>query len=147
VGTGTGTGDFPVSGGRASLRTDLPRLGAARRGTFTEPTAEAGSGVVTDPANRTQIQIDVAVLAASAPGEPRRVLSLGEAKWGRVMGMRNLSRLARARDLLTERGLNAADAKLACYSSNGFDGFDGDLLETAGKRADVLLVDPGLLYA
>jgi uncharacterized protein len=113
-------------------------------GMFTEPAAEVGSGVITDPANRTQIQIDVAVLAAAAPGEPRRVLSLGEAKWGKVMGMRNLSRLARARDLLVERGFNAADAKLACYSSNGF---DGDLLETAGKRADVLLVDPGLLYA
>lgn len=111
---------------------------------FAEPAAEVGSGVVTDPANRTQIQIDVAVLAAAAPGEPRRVLSLGEAKWSKVMGMRNLSRLARARDLLVERGLNAADAKLACYSSNGF---DGDLLETAVKRADVLLVDPGLLYA
>jgi uncharacterized protein len=59
-------------------------------------------------------------------------------------GRENLSRLARARALLTERGFNAADAKLACYSSNGF---DDDLLETAGKRADVLLVDPDLLYA
>jgi uncharacterized protein len=111
---------------------------------FTEPAAEVGSGVITDPANRTQIQIDVAVLAAAAPGQPRRVLSLGEAKWGKVMGMRNLSRLARARDLLAERGFHAAEAKLACYSSNGF---DGDLLEAAGKRADVLLIDPGLLYA
>jgi hypothetical protein len=106
---------------------------------FAEPPAHVGSGVVADPANRTQIEIDVAVLAAETPGEPRRVLSLGEAKWGRVMGIRHLNRLRRARELLTQQGLNASGAILACYSGTGFD----DELRAA---PDVLLVDPDRLY-
>jgi AAA+ ATPase superfamily predicted ATPase len=110
---------------------------------FDEPPAEVGSGVVTDPPNKTQIEIDVAVFAAAAAGEPRRVLSLGEVKWGRTMGMRDLSRLARARDLLAERGFDTAAAKLACFSGSGF---DDHLRDAAADRADVLLIDPGLLY-
>ena len=105
--------------------------------------AEVGSGVVTDPASRTQIEIDVAAFAVTGPGERRRVLSVGEAKWGRTMGMRDLSRLARARELLAERGFDTAAAKLACFSGSGF---EDDLREAAADRADVLLVDPGLLY-
>ena len=54
-----------------------------------------------DFANRTQIQIDVAVLGPQEPGRPRRILSLGEAKWGEVMGGYHVERLARARDLLS----------------------------------------------
>ena len=110
---------------------------------FDEPPAEVGSGVVTDPPNKTQIEIDVGAFAAAAAGEPRRVLSLGEVKWGRTMGMRDLSRLARARDLLAERGFDTAIAKLACFSGSGF---DDHLRDAAADRADVLLVDPGLLY-
>ncbi|MGH3192191.1 MAG: AAA family ATPase [Streptosporangiaceae bacterium] len=111
---------------------------------FDEPPADVGSGVVTDPTNRTQIEIDVGVLAATAPGERRRVMCLGEVKWGRTMGMRDLTRLARARDLLAERGLDTGAAKLACFSGTGF---DDDLREAAADRTDVLLVDPGRLYA
>jgi uncharacterized protein len=110
---------------------------------FDEPPAEVGSGVVTDPANQKQIQIDVCALAATAPGERRRVLSLGQVKWGRIMGMRDLSRLARARDLLAERGFDTTTAKLTCFSGSGF---DDDLREAADRRSDVLLADPGLLY-
>ncbi|MGH3261144.1 MAG: ATP-binding protein, partial [Trebonia sp.] len=111
---------------------------------FDEPPAEVGSGVVADPANRTQIEIDVAAFAVSTPGERRRVLCLGEVKWGRTMGVRELSRLARARDLLTEHGLNAGAAKLTCFSGSGF---DDDLRQAAADRDDVLLVDPARLYA
>lgn len=82
--------------------------------------AQIGHGVVNDPASRTQIEIDVAVLAASEPGEPRRILSLGEAKWGEVMGHRHLRRLARARDLLARGGYDTRDTVLACYSGAGF---------------------------
>jgi uncharacterized protein len=91
-------------------------------------------------ANRTQIQIDVAVLAAETPDRPRRVLSLGEVKWGRAMGMNDLNRLIRARDLLAQQGLDASGATLACYSGVGF---DDDLRAVPG----VLLVDPVRLYA
>jgi uncharacterized protein len=106
---------------------------------FAEPAAQVGWGVVADPANRTQIEVDVAVLAAETPGQPRRVLSLGEVKWGRVMGLAQLHRLTRARDLLAQQGLDTSSTVLACYSGAGF---DDDLRAAPG----VLLVDPTRLY-
>ncbi len=42
---------------------------------------EVAADVVADPLRRAQIQVDVAVLTPDEPGRPRRVLSLGEAKW------------------------------------------------------------------
>lgn len=82
---------------------------------------EVGSGVVADPGKRGQIQIDVAVLAPAIPGEPRKVLSLGEAKWGDVMGPRHVERLMRARDLLSAKGFDTTGTVLACYSGAGFE--------------------------
>lgn len=82
--------------------------------------AEVGSGVVADPANRTQIEIDVAVLAPAEPGRPRVVLSLGEAKWGKRLGQGHLDRLRRARDLLATRGYDTSSTVLACYGGGGF---------------------------
>ena len=60
--------------------------------------------VVTDPLRRSQIEVDVAVFAPDDPGRPRRVLSLGEAKWDKVMDAGHLQRLRRARDLLAVKG-------------------------------------------
>jgi AAA+ ATPase superfamily predicted ATPase len=104
---------------------------------------EVGAGVVADPSRRTQIQVDVAVLAAPEPGRPRRVLSLGEVKWGDVMGTRHIDRLRRARDLLAARGLDTSETVLACYSGTGF--------ERGLDRHDgpdrVLAVDLAALYA
>ncbi|WP_239394854.1 ATP-binding protein [Frankia sp. CiP3] len=88
---------------------------------FGELPGEIGAGVVSDPERRTQIQIDVAVLAPPVPGEPRRILSLGEAKWGDIMGSRHVDRLRRARDLLAARGYDTRDTTLTCYSGAGFD--------------------------
>ncbi|MGH3720305.1 MAG: AAA family ATPase [Pseudonocardiaceae bacterium] len=76
---------------------------------------EVGSGVVADPARRSQIEVDIVVFAPAAPGEPRRILSLGEAKWGEALGARHLDRLRRARDLLAGRGYDTRDTVLACY--------------------------------
>jgi hypothetical protein len=87
---------------------------------FNGPAGTVGSGVVADPANRTQIQIDVAVLAPAEHGHPRRVLSLGEAKWDRPMGAAHVERLRRARDLLAVKGFDTRNAVLACYSGAGF---------------------------
>lgn len=87
---------------------------------FGGPPGEVGSGVVADPANRTQIQIDVAVLAPAEHGRPRRILSLGEVKWDRVMDAGHLERLRRARDLLAVKGFDTRDTILACYSGAGF---------------------------
>src|SRR5262245_56016742 len=58
--------------------------------------ADVGHGVVNDPERRTSHEIDVVVLGPQ-DGGPRRILSLGEAKWGEVMGVRHLDRLGRVR--------------------------------------------------
>jgi uncharacterized protein len=104
---------------------------------------EAGSGVVNDPVNRTQIEVDVVVLAAEDPGRPRKILSLGEAKWDRVMTPGHLARLRRARDLLSVKGFDTAETVLACYSGAGF---DDDLREAARTSRQILLVDLTSLY-
>ncbi|MEV4011042.1 hypothetical protein AB0J35_11120 [Nonomuraea angiospora] len=50
---------------------------------FGQLPAEIGAGVVPDPVDTGQV--DVVALAAQEPGKPRRILSLGEARWGEVM--------------------------------------------------------------
>ena len=102
---------------------------------------EVGAGVVSDPANRTQIEIDVAVLAPAEHGRPRTILSLGEAKWDRPMDIRHVDRLRRARDLLAVKGFNIRGTILACYSGAGF----SDDLRAAQDR-DVRLIGLDQLY-
>jgi hypothetical protein len=102
------------------------------------------AGVVPDPANRTQIQVDVAVLGPEIPGEPQRVLSLGEAKWGKVMTPGHAGRLRRARDLLTVKGYDTSRTKLTCYSGAGF---DADLQALAREDGLIQLVGLNTLYA
>jgi hypothetical protein len=115
---------------------------AADPAVFGGPPGEVGSGVVTDAANRTRIQIDVAVLAPTEHGRPRKVLSLGEVKWDRVMDLRHVERLRRARDLLAVKGFDTRDTLLTCYSGAGF---DREL--QAGQRPDIHLVGLDQLYA
>lgn len=79
-----------------------------------------GSGVVADPASRTQIEVDVVVLAPAEPGQPRKILSLGEVKWDRILEPRDVGRLRRARDLLATRGFDTRDTLLSFYSGAGF---------------------------
>jgi AAA+ ATPase superfamily predicted ATPase len=116
---------------------------SAGPGVFGEWPGEVAAGVVADPARRTQIQVDVTVLAIHDPGRPRRVLSLGEAKWDKVMTLQHLERLRRARDLLSVRGYDTRDALLTCYSGSGFD--DG-LRDAARTGQDVKLISLGDLY-
>lgn len=108
---------------------------------FGELPAEVGAGVVNDPGNRDQIEVDVIVLAAPEPGQPRRVLSLGEAKWGTVLGPRHLGRLARARDLLAVRGFDTRHTALAAYSAAGF---ANDVRQAT--REHILLITPQQMY-
>jgi AAA+ ATPase superfamily predicted ATPase len=103
---------------------------------------EVSAGVIPDPANRTQIQVDVVVLAPGLPGERRAILSLGEAKWGKVMGTRHLNRLRRARDLLAARGYETANTVLACYGGSGFE----EELRAVADREGAHLVGLGALY-
>ncbi|TLG03320.1 ATP-binding protein [Nocardia cyriacigeorgica] len=88
---------------------------------FGELPGHVAAATVNDPAERAQIQVDVAVLAPEAPGEPRRILSLGEAKWDRTMTIGHVNRLRRARDLLAAKGLDTSETVLTCYSGSGFD--------------------------
>ncbi|MBO0803161.1 MAG: ATP-binding protein [Nocardiopsaceae bacterium] len=96
---------------------------ARERGTelFGTPVGEVGSGVINDSSSRSRIQLDVVVFAPAAPGEGRKIVSLGEVKWGEVMGTRHVDRLRRARDLLAS-GYDVEDCVLACYSAAGFTG-------------------------
>ncbi len=95
-----------------------------------------GTGVVADQAGRRQIEVDVVVAEdGSGRGKPA-VAMLGESKWGTVMGVPHLDRLARARDLLADRGYETGQCVLACFSAAGFtqalrtEGLSGTLLLT-----------------
>jgi uncharacterized protein len=101
---------------------------------------ETGSGVVTDPERKTSIEIDVVVLAPAAPRESRRVLALGEAKYGQVMDAKQVHRLRRAAELLARRGYDTRDTVIACYSGAGF---SADLEPSERLR----LIGPDELYA
>ena len=111
---------------------------------FGGPPGEVGSGVVADPANRAQIEINVAVLAPAEHGHPRRVLSLGEAKWDRVMDLQHVNRLRRARELLAVKGFDTRGTRLHCYSGAGF---SPELRSAQDADADIRLVDLDQLYA
>ncbi len=104
---------------------------------------EVAAGVVADPLRRSQIQVDVAVFAPDDPGHPRRVLSLGEAKWDTVMTRGHLERLRRARDLLAVRGYDVSTARMTCYSGAGF---DRELRDLARADPHVQLVALDALY-
>ncbi|MBG0832232.1 hypothetical protein HS041_31485 [Planomonospora sp. ID67723] len=83
------------------------------------------------------------VLAAQEPGCPRRVLSLGEAKWGETMNGHHVERLARARDLLGDKGYETRDTVLACYSGSGF---TDDLRQAAEEDDRLRLIGLNALY-
>jgi hypothetical protein len=102
-------------------------------GLFGDHPAQVGSGVVNDAAARAQIEIDVAVLAPPEPDRPRRLLSLGEAKWGEMMNAHHVRRLERARDLLAGAGYDVSQTVLACYSGAGSQGLqESDQLRLIG---------------
>ncbi|GIH89761.1 hypothetical protein ACFFMN_12815 [Planobispora siamensis] len=112
---------------------------------FDEPPGEVGSARLVDRSRResNKIELDVVVMTPALPGERQRVLSIGEAKWDKVMGPGHLDRLRRARDLLIAQGHRAEDSVLACYSGAGF---DERLRAEARKDSRVLLVDLPTLY-
>jgi hypothetical protein len=96
------------------------------------------------PPTGPQIQVDVAVLGPEVAGEPQRVLSLGEAKWGKIMTPGHTRRLRRARDLLAVKGYDTSATRLTCYSGAGF---DDDLQAEARHNDLVQLVGLDTLYA
>jgi hypothetical protein len=93
---------------------------------------EVAAGVVADPLRRDQIQVDVAVFAPDEPGRTRRVLSLGDAKWDKVMNPGHLERLRRARDLLAVMGYGTEQTRRTCYSGARFDSELADRAQAIG---------------
>lgn len=55
------------------------------------------------------------MLAPAEHGRPRKILSLGEAKWGRIMDIRPAERLRCARDLLAIKGFDTSNTVLSCF--------------------------------
>ena len=104
---------------------------------------DVAAGVVPDPLRRSQIQVDAAVFAPDEPGRPRRVLSLGEAKWDEVMNPGHLERLRRARDLLAVKGYDTEQTRLTCYSGARF---DSELVDRAAGDPMIQLVGLEELY-
>jgi len=108
---------------------------------FGEPPGEVRSGVINDPASKSQIEVDVVVFGPQSTNEPRRILSLGEVKWGERMGHGHINRLTQARDLLAAKGFDVRNTVLACYSGTGFT----DELR-AEARSDIALVGLDQIY-
>jgi AAA+ ATPase superfamily predicted ATPase len=112
-----------------------------------EPIGEVGPAVISDPAGKTQHQVDIVALAR---GERRaspnaRVALLGEAKASNQRrSLADLLRLEHIRDLLVRRGYQASAAQLVVF---GRAGCKRDLVTAAANRADVHLVDLKDLYA
>lgn len=110
---------------------------------FGELPGDVAAATVNDPRERTQIQIDVAVLAPEDPQRKRRILSLGEAKWGQTMTIGHVDRLRRACDVLAAKGYDTADTVLTCYSGIGF---DENLRAAAAADQRIMPVDVENLY-
>ncbi|MGH3328623.1 MAG: AAA family ATPase [Streptomycetales bacterium] len=110
--------------------------------TFGAPMVRAARGLVNAPREGRSYEIDVAVLGADEGGA-RRLLSIGEAKWGRVMDVSDLERLRHVRRLLASReDIDLRETRLACYSGGGFT----SQLRAVAAREGVLLVDLDRLY-
>ncbi|RJO79187.1 ATP-binding protein [Nocardia panacis] len=124
---------------------------SAAEDVFGELPGHVAAATVNDPQRKRQIQIDVAVLAPEDTGQPRRILSLGEVKWDRVMTPGHVDRLRRARDLLSAKGFDTSRTILACYSGAGFDENLRALATPVGHRpADPdtpLLIDLDTVYS
>jgi uncharacterized protein len=100
------------------------------------------AGTVSDPQNRTSHQVDVAVFGDPGAERPR-LLSIGEAKWGKEMGMRDVERLRRLRELLGATGrYDTSATMLACYSGAGF----SDALRREASAGGIALVGLDHLY-
>ncbi|MGH4015508.1 MAG: ATP-binding protein [Pseudonocardiaceae bacterium] len=104
--------------------------------------AAVGHGLVNDTTGRTSHEVDIVAIGDPGAGR-RRVLVLGETKWGEQMGMAHLDRLRHIRSLLERRrNVDAADAKLLCASGAGFT----PELCAAADAGQAILVDLDRLY-
>ncbi len=102
---------------------------------------DVGSGVLSDPRQRAQLEIDV-VGWSLRPDGGRRIAVLGEAKSGeQLLTVAHLQRLRHARTVAVAAGHDAATARLVLF---GAAGATPELVEAAAGEA--LLVDLEHLY-
>jgi uncharacterized protein len=107
----------------------------------TDDLGEVGHGSVHDHENRAAMEFDVVALGP-ADGQRRRLIALGEAKWGVRLGLDHLNRLRRGTRLLEKtNNLDVSNARLLLFSAAGF---TDDL--RAVNAPDVELIDVGRLY-
>ncbi|MET9968488.1 hypothetical protein ABZZ80_21830 [Streptomyces sp. NPDC006356] len=108
-----------------------------------------GTAEIADPAARTKREVDLLALApGERPQSPRASIALiGEARATvqprGLKDLERLERLERIRALLADQGHRPEDAVLALFSLHGF---HPDVVDAAGRRRDVLLVDIRALY-
>ena len=110
----------------------------AARETFDGPVSLVGRGIVPDAGQRKNHEVDVVVL-----GEGKDVRVLGEAKWGESMTLGEVERLRRIQGLLTARGYDTQNTKLALFAGAGF----SSELGRHARRVGLVLVDLERLYA
>ncbi|THA24862.1 hypothetical protein E4198_09100 [Streptomyces sp. RKND-216] len=102
---------------------------------------QVATGTVADPEARTRHELDVFVHGAI--GQDQGILlSVGEAKWQKRVGVEHLARLRRVLRLREARGIDTARARTACCSGAAF---TSDL-HVAEARGKVVLVDLERLY-
>jgi len=95
------------------------------------PLCEVGAGVSTDSARKESIEIDVAMIESGTSAAAKRLVALGEVKWGTRLGLPHLERLERARETLSAHGWRAEAAIALCIS--GIGGFSPQLEEAAAQ--------------
>ncbi len=112
-------------------------------GLLAAPATHVGYGVVNDPQNKTNHELDIVVTGLD-PAGGRVLLAIGEAKWQEQMGLGHLQRLERIRDLLVRAGQPGAEnATLLCFSGAEF---APALAAASRKRADLHLIGLDEIY-
>ncbi|WP_131770963.1 AAA family ATPase [Candidatus Protofrankia californiensis] len=111
----------------------------------TDDLGDIGHGTIHDHEQRAAMELDVLALGP-ADGERRRLVAIGEAKWGVEMGLEHLNRLRRARALIERtNNLDVTDTRLLLFSATGFTD-DLRAAAAAGSGPDIVLGDLHRLY-
>lgn len=100
-------------------------------------------GVLHDPKTRQSMEIE-AVAVRHDGQQQRRLLALGEAKWGATVDVEHADRLAAARALAARRGFGTEQTRLFLFSGAGF---TPALTRRAAEDPALELVDLARLYA
>ncbi|MGH8908054.1 MAG: hypothetical protein ACRD0K_16450 [Egibacteraceae bacterium] len=101
---------------------------------------QVGHATLSDRGERAVHEVDVIAFGERRQDGRKRVLLIGEAKHGQIMGPTHVERLRRIRDVLSRRDdLDLSDCRLACFSAQGF---------AAALTDDprILLIDLNRLY-